>query len=152
MRILIKKLLLISITAACVAMSGCMQQNGRIGDWFGTWKLESITIDGADDTDYRSNIFFQFQTDIVRIVEVEPEVSNSYSDCFGTWASEGSTLTLEFSYEANNKPDGFTPMEATLLVRGTNTLHIASSSARSMIWTFQQPDDGQTRTYTLKKQ
>lgn len=151
MRIL-KKSLLATLAAAALTLGGCMQHNGRIGDWFGTWKLESITVDGADAPDYADNIFFQFQTDIVRIVEVEPQVSNSYSDCFGTWASEGSTLTLEFSYEADGKPNGFTPMEETLLDRGTNTLHIAASSARSMTWTRQLPDSGPTVTYTLKKQ
>lgn len=46
---------------AMLAMSGCVQNNGHIGHWFGQWKVERVTIDGQDDADYEGGVFFCFQ-------------------------------------------------------------------------------------------
>ena len=56
-----KKLTIIFAFVAMLAMSGCVQNNGHIGHWFGLWKVERVTIDGQDDADYKGNVFFAFQ-------------------------------------------------------------------------------------------
>lgn len=147
----ILKRALLTLTA-CFGLTGCMQHNGDIGNWFGTWKLQSIDIDGTNDDSYQGNIFFQFQTSIVRIVEVYPEVSTKFSDCFGSWEEEGSTLILNFTYDADGKTGNFTPQSQTLLQRAENVLHIVESSSKTMVWTMQTDDPEQTITYSLKKQ
>lgn len=56
-----KKLTIIFAFMAMLAMSGCVQNNGHIGHWFGQWKVERVTIDGQDDADYEGGVFFCFQ-------------------------------------------------------------------------------------------
>lgn len=145
MRTLIKNLMLAVIV---LTLGGCMQHNGDIGDWFGTWKLEAMTIDGAEDPSYEGNIFFKFQTGLVSMVEVYPY--QEYTDRFGTWQEVGSTLILDFGYTSDNK-EAFTPLPATRLAADENLLNIDHKSSRSMRWTLHKPD-GSTITYSLKKQ
>ncbi|MCM1310528.1 MAG: lipocalin-like domain-containing protein [Bacteroides sp.] len=140
------------LAAVGLTLGGCMQHNGRIGDWFGTWKLTSIEIDGASDTDYQENIFFQFQTDIVCINQVNTEISGSSTRSYGRWSEEGTTLTLDFSYTAENQGSQFMPPAETLLGHDVNILGIEEKTSRKMVWTYQKPESGQTITYTLKKQ
>lgn len=145
MRTLIKTLML---AVVALALGGCMQHNGNIGDWFGTWKVETIAVDGTEEADYSGNLFFQFQTDIVRMVEVG--AYQSYADRFGSWEDEGSTLVLDFTYKADFS-GSFIPLPASHLDRARNLLHIDSKTSRHMQWTLDKPD-GTTITYTLKKQ
>ena len=51
---------------AMLAMSGCVQNNGHIGHWFGQWKVERVTIDGQDDADYEGGVFFLLSRRCVR--------------------------------------------------------------------------------------
>lgn len=146
------RILKLLIMTACLGLSGCMQHNGRIGDWFGTWKLTEIEVNGSKDTEYDDNIFFQFQTDVVRIVEVDVSTSNSFKDCFGSWSDREATLVLDFGYTADNMDAGFTPPAITRLGREENILRVSKESSRAMTWTLQKPDSDQTVTYRLKKQ
>ncbi|MDE6166647.1 MAG: lipocalin-like domain-containing protein, partial [Muribaculaceae bacterium] len=70
MRILIKHL--IAGVIACLTLSGCMQHNGDIGDWFGKWQVMEIRVDGVAETDYEPRYFWEFQNDIIRLVWVGP--------------------------------------------------------------------------------
>lgn len=151
MRILTRLLLILTAT---FSLTGCMQHNGHIGDWFGTWKLESITIDGASDPSYPGNIFFQFQTNVVRIAEVDTSVSNAVKECFGSWSETDNTLTLNFGYTSDANKDNFTlpSILKPQLKQGENILSVSKESSRKMTWTLQEPDSPQTLTYTLKKQ
>lgn len=134
-----------------LGLCGCMQHNGHIGDWFGTWKLTSLEIDGAENPDYEGNLFFQFQSDVVSIVEVDTHISNMHSDSFGTWSQDGSTLVLNFGYTADQDA-AFAPPAIVEFERGENILHIAESSSKTMVWTFEKPGSETTITYRLKKQ
>lgn len=148
MRALSLKLLL--LTALC--LSSCMQHNGDIGDWFGTWHLQTITVDGIEDNSYESNYFFQFQTDKVRLSEVAPSgYPDLLDECFGRWKQEGNTLTLDFSYTSNSG-SYWTPMAGTYLEKGVNHLEINTLSSKNLILTLHSPDSSRTITYTLRKQ
>lgn len=54
--------LLIAILLPVIA--GCTRNDGDIGTWFGSWKLERITIDGLIDEKYKGDIFWQFQSSV----------------------------------------------------------------------------------------
>ena len=43
-------------------ISSCTQNDGNIGEWFGHWKLNTISVNGAVDDEYGGNIFFSFQS------------------------------------------------------------------------------------------
>ena len=116
MRILIKHF--IAGIIACLTLSGCMQHNGDIGDWFGTWKLESITIDGTESADYQDTIFFQFQTDKVRIVAIDLELPATRTECFGMWTETDKTLTIDLSHTSANNPGHFNPLPESLMIKG----------------------------------
>lgn len=150
MRILIRHLLAGII--ACLTLSGCMQHNGDIGDWFGTWKLESITIDGTLNADYQGNIFFQFQTDKVRIVAIDLELPATRTECFGMWTESDRTLTIDLSYTSDSNPGHFNPMPESMLAKGINTFSIDSKSSKQMQWTMLNGNSERTVSYTLKKQ
>lgn len=142
----------LTLIVICIGLGGCMQHNGHIGDWFGTWKLTSLEIDGAADPTYQDNIFFQFQTDIVCINVVNPAISCSSSKTFGRWSDEGTTLKLDFTYTADQQSSQFIPPEETYLNYDVNILSIEEKSSRKMVWTYHIPKSGKTITYTLKKQ
>lgn len=147
MRILMRFLPIIALL-----LSSCMQHNGNIGDWFGTWKVESISINGISDAAYEGNLFFQFQTDIVCLNQVDTDVSNSSMRVFGRWRDEGSTLVLDFSYTADGMDGSFTPPEDTYLSKGENILKLQKESSRRMLWTLEKTDTSQIIIYSLKKQ
>ena len=46
-------LLILSILAQIVVLNGCTQNDGDLHGLFGSWKLESITIDNVEDKDYQ---------------------------------------------------------------------------------------------------
>ena len=146
------RILKLLILTALLGLSGCMQHNGRIGDWFGTWKLTEIKVDGTADQTYDGNIFFQFQTNVVRIVEVDVTTSNAYKDCFGSWSDDDATLVLNFSYTADGRDDNFNPPAITRLSREENILRVNKESSRAMTWTLQESGTNRTVTYRLKKQ
>lgn len=131
-----------------LGLSGCMQHNGDIGDWFGTWKLESIEVNGATDASYADNVFFQFQTDVVRMVAVLPY--QAYSDRFGSWEQDGNTLILNYSYTAAGTQQIHNPLPQTYLDKAANILQISEMTSRRMTWRYEKPDS--VIVYTLRKQ
>ena len=148
MRAISLKILLLSV----LCLSSCMQHNGNIGDWFGTWHLQAITVDGVEDAAYEGNYFFQFQTDKVRLSEVAPSgYPDLLDECFGRWKQEGNTLTLDFSHTSNSG-SYWTPMAGTYLEKGVNILEINTISSKNLTLTLHSPSTPGTITYSLRKQ
>lgn len=80
----------------------CTHNNGDIGDWFGTWRLESITIDGATDPDYTSpRLIWKFQSQVVMIMEPNDDMHEA-NYALGSWHQEGNDLLLDFDYDLGN--------------------------------------------------
>ena len=145
MRALSLKLLVV----AALFLTGCMQHNGDIGDWFGTWHLESMTVNGVDDSAYEQNYFFQFQTDKVRLSRIKPTYPDLLEECFGRWEQTDNTLTLDFSYTSASG-SYWTPWPGTYLAKGVNRLHIDKLTSKHLILTLDSPE--RTVVYTLRKQ
>lgn len=80
-----------------VVLCGCRFNNGDIGDFFGSWLLESMTVDGAEPEDFDGeSTYWEFQNNIIRISRV-----SSYLDIesrWGTWIDDGSQLFLDFTH------------------------------------------------------
>lgn len=125
-----------------------MQHNGYIGDWFGTWRLEAITVNGVKDANYAGNYFFQFQADKVRICEVNPDYTDLLNERFGSWEASGDVLELNFSYTGGG--NYWKPWPETYLESSVNILQINSMSSKRMTLTLLRDD--QTIVYTLRKQ
>lgn len=134
--------------------TGCTHNNGDIGPWFGTWKLNAITIDGDLDQAYaaNSNMVWKFQSSVIEMQEIMP--MHTTSDHFGTWRqTSDKTVEMSFIYHDSNNPDGgeyYTPPAASHLPRGTFVMDILQLSSGGMRLRYTS-DNGTVYTYSLKK-
>ena len=80
---------------AMLTLGSCLHNNGDIGPWFGQWKVTRITIDGVDDPNYGGDLFFSFQSSVIRVCQSFPE-SNSSSSIYGNWKESDGTMAVEF--------------------------------------------------------
>jgi len=125
-----------------------MQHNGDIGEFFGTWKLTSLTIDDNEDPTYNQDVFFQFQTSVIRVVKVSPH--QLFTNSFGQWSRQDQTLCLDFGFTAN-APSEYEAPQYLYMANGKNMLHIVKLSSRNMELTLGL-ENGTTIRYRLKKQ
>lgn len=145
MRTLIRNILVIML--AFLPATSCMQHNGNIGEFFGTWKLIEMTVDGEPDAAYEGNSFFQFHTDVVRVVTVYPH--QLFTNSFGRWIRTDSTLDLDFGFTADS-PGEYEAPAGLHMTKGNNPCHIDRLTSREMQLTLHS--DGKTIVYSLKKQ
>ncbi len=139
--------LIISLLSV-IMLSGCMHNNGDIGNYFGTWKVSTINVDGVDDPEYKENIFFQFQSDVFRLVQNRTQ--NDITEYFGTWSETDNIMVLKLNYKVNPESEVYQIPPITRLIKGDNIIAVKHERNNRMIWTFSS--DGQTIIYTLKKQ
>ncbi len=85
-----------TIVTLCIAliMGACTCNNGDIGNWFGTWHVASITIDGEKTDSNGSDYFFQFQSTVFRAVQVKEH--EEAIESYGTWEESGQAMTVTF--------------------------------------------------------
>ncbi len=87
--------LFVAALFASVLMMSCTQNDGRIGDLFGTWVLESVVdAEGAELPLPDSELFWSFQSTVVCFKVVQPY--HIYDDYWGSWQRNGSLLMLDF--------------------------------------------------------
>ncbi len=127
--------LLVIIT---VILNGCTRNNGDIGEWFGTWKVTEITIDGAVDTTYQGNMFWMFQTSVICMRTIDD--NHGYSDHWGTWRElPDGALELNFTHHDNDNETGswkYRPAPASHLPAAVNTLHILRLTGSTATLTY----------------
>lgn len=136
-----------------VSLSSCTHNNGDIGDYFGMWKLETITIDGEKDSEYEGNVFWRFQNEVIGMTRVNEEMHAS-SGSYGTWKElEGDVLQLNFTHSDNYNPAGsfyYSPLPETYLPVGISNLDILSQSGSEMKLRYMDVD-GRQIDYKFKK-
>lgn len=126
-----------------ISLSGCTRNDGDIGDWFGTWRVDDITIDGAVDTDYAPPyMIWKFQSSLIQIM-VPDDFQHTSVSCYGTWEHNGTTLTLDFSHGLGTPPD-FSMLEPKVqlsvlkLSRSKITLQYIDRSGRSIVYSLKK--------------
>ena len=151
--------LLAVIFAACAI--SC-QNNGDIGRYFGTWRLESYTVDGNKveevtidgNTVPTTNVTFSFQNNIVNVVTIIDDYESYYSR-FGTWEDEGSTFVLDFTHtDATDTAPGTGQYAAPewLGMVSDMPMHMALSGTGNKDFTLTWNDpEGSVRVYSLHK-
>lgn len=136
---------------ALFALSACTHNNGDIGEYFGEWKLESITVDSEPDANYKGDIFWAFQASVFNMQQVSEDYS--YSQSWGTWEEDGNILRLNFTHSDNLHPQGssyYSPLPDTRLPKGITDLEIYKMTGSRMELGFVD-SEGQTIRYKLKK-
>lgn len=94
-----KSIITFIIVAFVAMLQSCTQNNGHIGEWFGHWKVTSITIDGTPNSDYECNMFFSFQSKVFgqRIVDN----LHGTEMRFANWDNRGDYFIITFPYETD---------------------------------------------------
>lgn len=139
------------ITIAVLSV-GCTHNNGDIGDWFGTWRLEAIAVDGAPDAGYECDVLWKFQNNIIEMVRVN-DVDHSYDQRFGTWSRSGNILVLNFGHHDNVYGPGegrYAPLEGLYLQPGETELNILELSGSELRLSYRDSEEV-TVIYNLKK-
>lgn len=133
-------------------LSACTHHNGDIGPYFGTWKVDAITIDGNDDKEYADNMFWKFQSDVICMIVVD-DTTHSRNEYWGTWSEDGPTLTLNYTYSDDRYQQGtsrYAPPAASHLPAGILNLRIVSQSGSEMQLEYTA-GDGTSYSYNLTK-
>ena len=150
------------ILVMSVIFCGCTHNNGDIGQWFGTWQITSIDINGSAEKDYHGNMFWKFQNNIIEMVLLDVEEPDATIACtWGTWAEDADCLLLNFTHTDNeydhvageNWQGRYFPLGESHLPYGEITrLRIVSSDGNKLTLSYEstsQPDI--VYTYTLIK-
>ena len=141
-----KHLLSYLLILVIAVMAGACQNNGDIGDLYGTWRFESYTIDGEPQTVAESTTV-SFQNDIIQVQHVL-DAEMSYMNYYGRWSESGADMTLDFAQTVAGEPvavpeylgwTGAAPMR----------MEVSDRTSRSFTWTYRA--DGAVRLYRLRK-
>ncbi len=122
-------------------LSSCVHNGGDIGIWFGTWHVESISIDNAPLASYEGNVFFQFQSKIVRMT-VEEKYGN-FGDSYGNWEEQNNQLVIKFN-DPNLPPKDVPGIDVE------NRFSIVSRSSSTLTLTSTDKE-GHNYSYKLRK-
>ena len=136
-----KKLTIIFAFMAMLAMSGCVQNNGHIGHWFGQWKVERVTIDGQDDADYEGGVFFCFQG---AVFGVRTSTGGMW---YRRWAeNDKGMVDVVFNTDESAVPPAYlhVHLDEKMVFR------LVSHKGSDKVLEYVGPD-GKTYTYYLKK-
>lgn len=137
--------LMICMAALLLVAAGCTQNNGRIGHWFGQWKVERVVVDGVDDPDYEGNAFFCFQSKVFGVRVSHPE-EFSGSMCYGRWEErDDNVLYVQFNTAESSVPSS----SLHLYLQEENFFRIVSADGKRKVLETTLPD-GRTCTYYLR--
>lgn len=134
-----------------LAAGSCTSNNGDIDEYFGTWKLESITVNAEDDAAYSGNIFWKFQSSVF-CMEMVDEYQNS-TNRWGTWSRDGSILRLDFTHHDDVYDEGagiYEPFPESHIQSGVTELKIKTLTESDMDLNYTDNDGNEIR-YKLKK-
>ncbi|MBQ4344614.1 MAG: lipocalin-like domain-containing protein [Muribaculaceae bacterium] len=117
-----------------IILPSCTRNDGNIGDYFGRWKLEKITLDGDVRVYKYNNIFWSFQSSIIEMDEVN-ELYHSKISHYGSWFVEDDSLVLDFGHCDNDSEPGkneYAPISGMFLENGINMLDVILLSGSEM--------------------
>ena len=145
-------LLIISILAQIVVLNGCTQNDGDLHGLFGSWKLESITIDNVEDKDYQMNEIWVFQNNImaINVVDEHEHLPQTY---YGTFERDGNTMTMNFTHSDNAFAPGtgpYAPPTETHLPAAIFNMEILKLTGSKLRFEYINTE-GKTIIYNLKK-
>ena len=125
-----------------LTLGACTRNHGDIGIWFGTWHVESITLDGAS-VSHAGDYFFQFQSHAFRVSQVGDR--EQLVESYGTWEeSEDGRLTIDF-------PDASVYYIEMPGLETRNEFAVGDVSKGCVVLT-KVMSDGTSCVYHLKKQ
>lgn len=148
---MLKKLSIIIVIL--LALASCRVNNGDIGDFFGSWLLYDMKIDGETPDDFDPEAtFWQFQNNIINIGRVE--FMYDHTGYWGTWSEEGDQLLLNYTHHDGDDQPGEGGYKAPVWLGFTSNeilrLTFVSRSSGRMTLKWTNPE-GLIYTYSLRK-
>lgn len=149
------------VLVAFMLLAAC-QNNGDIGKYFGTWRIDSYTLNseavgtvevyGVYEVPV-SNCTFSFQNSVVNVVTVLDDYMSNNS-VFGSWSEDGDTFTLDFTHVDAETPQGTgqysAPKWLGMVSDEPMVMKISNSLKDSFTLTWTD-HDGNVRVYNLHK-
>lgn len=131
------------VMLVCVMAGSCTRNDGDIGDFFGIWRVTSLTIDDEPVEEYGGTLYFMFQSSVYgqKIMDEEKQWDDNV---YASWRQEGNTLIIDFSDER------YEPFAITGMSDGVNYVDIVSMSSKNMELSYINPE-GVKYGYVLKK-
>ena len=129
----------------CAILLAACTNNGEIGDFYGEWAIDQITVDNTPDRDIPvEDYYWKFQNNIIQITKKLPY--NDFLEFTATWRNADGKLYLNLTH---NKT-ATVPAEILLPAGKEVALDILSISSSSM---HLQYTDSLSRTigYRLRK-
>jgi len=143
---------LFMLAVALMPLAGCTHNNGDIGPWFGTWKLDAMTIDGVPDTEYDDNVIWKFQANLMSMIRLLG--NHEQYEMYGTWCQPSAdVLRIEYIYSDDDAPEGsmkYSPLPETHLPPGVSDLTILKLDGKQMRLEYRSAD-GVVYGYKLTK-
>lgn len=151
------KVLYIFALAAAFLFMGCTRPEGNIGDWFGSWYLEEMLIDGSIDEEYaedkasveENQVMISFQGNVFNLGYLNG------NHIYGTWSYAGEILILVASYNAGGgyQDPKFDPFPKVMhFPSNEEQIEITVTKITSKIMQWQYIDqNGRLITYNFRK-
>lgn len=147
-----KRITYILFILAAVLASAC-QNNGNIGDLFGSWRVDSYTIDGQLQEGMPTQTVFSFQSSVISVVLLTDEYGGTYKR-FGTWSETDSEFVFDFTHHDNANAQGTGLYQAPEWLNFTSdapmVLRKEQMASRSMTLSFTDAQNHR-HVYVLKK-
>lgn len=151
-----KRLNIVILGLFLLVLNSCTHPDGDIGDWFGSWHLEEILINGQPDEEYAQNrendrlqVMVSFQGKIFNMAYLNgPEI-------YGSWSYAGEVLTLIANYNAGSGSSSslFDPFPVVLHFPGDVEqveITVTKITGRYMQWQLIDIN-GNLLTYNFRK-
>lgn len=141
------------VVAALFILSGC-QNDGYLGNIFGTWRVDSFTKNGElVENENVQLTTFSFQNSVVNAVMLTDEYHDAYIR-FGSWERSDGQITLDFTHHDDNQPQGTGTYQAPEWLDMTSEapmeMTCSSEDDRQMTWIWAS-EEGNTYVYKLSK-
>lgn len=137
--------------------TSCTRPEGDIGDWFGSWYLEEMLINGEPDEEYMDDKASEEKMQVM--VSFQGNIFNmgylNGNHIYGVWSYAGEILTLNASYHAGGgyQDERFDPFPKVLHLPGgveQVEITVTTISNRTMQWQYID-QNGDLITYNFKK-
>lgn len=122
------KKILIALFATLLSATACHQSDGYIGDFFGIWMMDDLTVNGQPADIDLSIYSWRFQSSVVMITtQLDP---HNYRQCTGSWADKDNWLVMDFTHKFENVTP---PQELFLSADAVERLEIQQLSSSRMV-------------------
>lgn len=136
-----------------MSLASCRVNNGDIGDFFGSWLLYSMTVDGETPQNFDpEETFWEFQNNIIAISRVDYMYDKDSH--WGTWSEDDGTLQLDYTHFESGVNPGSAQYSAPQWIgfpkRGIFQLTFVSRSSKHMTLSWHD-SEGRIYVYSLRK-